>query len=123
MLQWPRIFYFFGENQPRGAIFSQLIAANNGTFNMSCGKQIRDYLHIDDVVLYLYKISTSKHDIGVINVCSGNAIMLKDTVKKWVESYKLNVEINLCFYDYPDFEPFAFWGGLSKLKRYCNEEK
>ena len=120
-VQWPRLFYFYGIGQPRNSIFSQLLAANqklNKEFNMSCGEQIRDYLHIDQVVEYICNISTFSEEIGLINVCSGNPVMLKDVVRGWVEEYRLDVRINLCYYDYPSYEPFSFWGSTNKLLKY-----
>jgi nucleoside-diphosphate-sugar epimerase len=117
-LQWPRLFYFYGLNQPRNAIFSQLMSSNHGTFNMSCGEQVRDYLPIDKLIAYLCKIATSEYEIGIINVCSGDSLSLKETVDRWVQTYNLSVDINLCFYDYSDYEPFSFWGSVSKLKQY-----
>jgi dTDP-6-deoxy-L-talose 4-dehydrogenase (NAD+) len=120
-VQWPRLFYFYGLDQPRNAIFSQLLASTqelNKEFNMSCGEQIRDYLHIDQVVKYICKISTYPEEIGLINICSGNSIMLKNTVREWIEEYSLDVKINLCYYDYPSYEPFSFWGSTNKLLKY-----
>lgn len=117
-LNWARIFYIYGEDQPSNTIFSQLLNSNNGTFNMSCGDRIRDYLHIEKVVLYLCRIATSKNEIGLINVCSGKSMMLKDTVSKWINLYNLNVKVNLCYYDYSQYEPLSFWGDDSKLKKY-----
>jgi nucleoside-diphosphate-sugar epimerase len=115
---WARIFYFYGLAQPRGAIYSQLMNSNNGIFNMSSGEQVRDYLYIDDVVIYLCKIATSKNEIGLINVCSGRPIKLKEIVKQWVLKYDLEVDINLGYYDYAKDEPFSFWGSVSKLKKF-----
>jgi nucleoside-diphosphate-sugar epimerase len=117
-INWARIFYFYGLSQPRSAIFSQLINANNSVFNMSYGEQIRDYLYIDEVIDYLCKIATSKHEIGLINVCSGIPLKLKSIVKNWVSMYELDVEINLGYYDYLNNEPFSFWGSVAKLKKF-----
>jgi len=117
-LNWARIFYVYGFGQPSYTIFSQLLNSNNGIFNMSCGNQVRDYLHIDKVVDYLCKIATSSDEIGLINVCSGKSIKLKDVVASWVAFYNLNVNINLCYYDYRNDEPFSSWGSVSKLKKY-----
>ena len=117
-LNWARLFYIYGEDQPSNTIFSQLLNSNNGEFNMSCGDRIRDYLHIEKVVLYLSRIAISQNEIGLINVCSGKSIELKDIVNDWIKSYNLNVKVNLCYYDYSDYEPFSFWGNNSKLIKY-----
>lgn len=122
-LNWARIFYIYGLDQPSSSIFSQLINTNNGIFNMSCGDRVRDYLHIETVVDYLCKIATSSVEIGLINVCSGKSIKLKDIVSSWVKLYNLNIKINLCFYDYSEYEPFSFWGSDAKLKKFNIKEQ
>lgn len=118
LVNWARIFYIYGFDQPGHTIFSQLLNANNGIFNMSCGDRIRDYLHIDTVVEYICKISTSSIEIGLINICSGKSLELKDIVYNWVQLYNLNVQVNLCYYDYSEYEPLSFWGSDSKLKKF-----
>lgn len=117
-LNWARIFYIYGFDQPSNTIFSQLLDAKNGTFNMSCGDRIRDYLHIDIVVEYICKISTSSIQIGLINICSGKSYELKDIVNNWIQRYNLNVKVNLCYYDYSEYEPLSFWGSDTKLKQF-----
>jgi len=116
-VQWLRLFYHYGPQQKESTIFSQLLFADkkNKIFNMSCGEQERDYLHIDQVIEYVVYISQKCKDVGVVNICSNNPIKIKDLVNIWIKELNLNVQVNLCQYPYSEYEPFKFWGCNKKL--------
>ena len=62
---------------------------------MSKGLQKRDYLSIDEVVKYIFILSTSNRDIGLININSGNAHYLKTFVKRWIRYLNSNIELQV----------------------------
>ena len=112
LLQWARLFYMYGNGQNPTSIIAQLDHAinNNETqFNMSGGEQLRDYLPIREVVEQLHKLFENSQ-AGTYNVCSGQPI----SIKRLVETRKLEkqseINLNIGYYSYPDYEPMAFWG-------------
>ena len=110
---WARLFYMFGQGQGAQSLYSQLEqAVNSGdkTFNMSGGEQLRDYLPIEEVASQIVKQALSKKDVGVINICSGTPISVKNLVETWIKENNWNIELNLGYYPYPDYEPMEFWG-------------
>ncbi len=112
-LVWIRLFYMFGSNYASNSLYSQLSAAvdnNEKIFNMSGGEQLRDYLHIDDVIQGIVNIVEIKQEVGIVNVCSGKPISIRSLVEQWIESNNWNISLNLGHYPYPDYEPLAFWG-------------
>jgi len=115
-LNWPRIFYLYGDHRDRG-IWSQFMKSKNdkSIFNMSQGNQQLDFLHIKTVIKYLISIILSDYDNGIINLCSGKPIKLIDLVKRWSKRY--NVKTNPGFYPYTNYESMAYWGSNKKLKR------
>lgn len=116
-LTWMRLFYMYGDDQPANTLYSQLRAAvNKGeqVFNMSGGEQLRDYLHIDDVVQGIMNVVDRKENIGIVNICSGKPISIRSLVEQWIESNNWIISLNFGYYSYPDYEPFAFWGDNSK---------
>jgi nucleoside-diphosphate-sugar epimerase len=116
-VQWLRLFYHYGPQQKESSIFSQLLLADkkNQIFNMSCGEQERDYLHIDQVIEYVSYISVNCQDVGIVNICSNKPVKIKILVNTWIKKYGLNVQVNLCHYPYSIYEPFKFWGSNKKL--------
>jgi dTDP-6-deoxy-L-talose 4-dehydrogenase (NAD+) len=117
---WIRLFYMYGINQPDNTLFSQLRKAalrGDVMFNMSGGEQLRDYLHIDEVSNKIVVLACMKKDIGVVNVCSGGPISVRRLVERWIKKNEWDIELNLGYYSYPDYEPFEFWGNSDK----CNQ--
>lgn len=118
-LTWARLFYMYGDGQSSTTLYSQLkqtVQQSERLFNMSAGAQLRDYLPIETVSRYLVKLALLKKDIGIVNVCSGRPQSVRSLVEGWVEKNNWNIELNLGYYPYPDYEPMAFWGDNSNLK-------
>jgi len=123
-LTWARLYYLYGEGQSMSSLYQQLKAAvENGqdSFNMSGGEQLRDYLPIETAADILAHLAMLYHDIGVINVCSGQPVSVRRLVEGWLKSNNWSIRLNLGHYPYPDYEPMAFWGNPDKLRLYFQE--
>lgn len=117
-LTWARLFYLYGDGQPRGALRAQLRAAvesGAATFNMSGGEQLRDFLSVEEVAKSLVALTISNRDHGIVNVCSGEPISVRRLVESWIRENGWSIALNLGHYPYPENEPLAFWGDRQKL--------
>lgn len=117
-LTWARLFYLFGKGQAEKTLYSQLLhAAERGDshFNMSGGKQLRDYLPVEDVANLLVRLGMKQQDLGVVNLCSGTPTSVLELVNGWREQYNLKIQLNPGHYPYPNYEPMEFWGDNKKL--------
>lgn len=124
-LKWVRLFYMYGKGQSSSSILSQLQKALDekaSAFNMSQGDQLRDYLPVEEVAKNIVTIALQSKVFGIINCCSGKPISVKKLVDEYLKKQNKIIKLNLGFYPYPTYEPFAFWGDNSKLKKiYLNE--
>lgn len=117
---WMRIFYVYGNDQNKNTIYTQLkknVEMKKIFFNMSKGNQIRDYLHISELVEQIKKLSLNNRNNGIVNLCSGVGISMKDLVNKWIKVNNWNIKVNLGYYEYNKDEPMSFWGNNSKYKK------
>ena len=117
---WARLFYMYGEGQSSSSIYSQLAtscANSEEFFNMSGGDQIRDYLPVQIVAEKIVRLALINKDIGVVNVCSGTPVALKETVEERVERNGWKIKLNLGYYPYLDYEPMSFWGSNIKFNK------
>ncbi|MHA1724317.1 MAG: NAD-dependent epimerase/dehydratase family protein [Promethearchaeota archaeon] len=124
--KWIRLFYLYGEGQNPKSLLSQLDKAlDNGedVFNMSGGEQLRDYLPVEKAAEYIVKISLQDEINGRINCCSGKPISIRHLVENHIKRRKKKINLNLGFYPYLDYEPFAFWGDNKKLDKILNDTK
>ena len=119
-LTWLRLFFIFGGDQPVNTIYGSImekISHGKTTFNMSSGRQVRDYLHIDTVCQMIQAVVNSNKDLGVINICSGQGFTLEKHVRRWLRDIKPEVNVKLNLGALPDRkdEPFLLWGSSRKF--------
>jgi dTDP-6-deoxy-L-talose 4-dehydrogenase (NAD+) len=123
--KWIRLFYIYGKGQNPNSLLSQLDTAlknNDQVFNMSGGKQTRDYLPVEKLAGYVVKIALQDKVTGIINCCSGKPVSVEQFVKNYLQKTNKSISLNLGYYSYPDYEPMHFWGDNSKLKTILNNE-
>jgi nucleoside-diphosphate-sugar epimerase len=122
-MTWARLFYVFGEGQPQTSLYSQLTAAvarGDKSFAMSGGEQLRDYLPITEVARLIVELGLRQANLGIVNICSGQPISVKQLVEGWVERHNWDIQLDLGRYPYPDYEPMAFWGDRRKLDEFLS---
>ena len=80
-----RVFSAYGNGQPRHMFLPQVIehALANRHFEMSHGKQLRDFVHVSDVAEAIIAALNTKEAVGkIINIGSGKGSALRDVAKK-----------------------------------------
>ncbi len=117
--KWIRLFYMYGIGQSPNSLFSQLGKAlenRDAVFNMSGGEQERDYLPVAQVAEDIVKIALQNKVTGIINCCSGIPVKVKEMVEVYLARKEMQIELNLGYYPYSDYEPMRFWGDNTKFK-------
>lgn len=117
-LTWARLFYMYGQGQSKASLFTKLkeaVVHGDKVFNMSGGEQLRDYLPVEEIARRIVRLAMLKLDIGVINICSGEPVSVRELVERWLDENNWKIELNLGHYPYPDYEPMSFWGDSSRI--------
>lgn len=112
-MTWLRLFYLYGDGQAPTSLYSQLraaIARGDERFPMSRGDQVRDFQPISQAAEQIVAAALQPSTGGVINICSGRPIAVVDLVQQWLRDWNAQIELDRGVYDYPDYEPRAFWG-------------
>jgi nucleoside-diphosphate-sugar epimerase len=118
-LNWVRLFYMYGDGQNPNSLLSQLeraIEAGEHKFRMSPGQQMRDYLPVGKVAEYLLKIA-KQQGVGIVNCCSGLPVTVESLVRSYIKQKGSQIELELGYYPYNDYEPMNFWGSTIKLNK------
>ena len=116
---WVRLFYMYGEGQNENSLIPQLkdaISSGDTIFNMSGGEQLRDYLNVETVAEFICRIAFQTEVNGILNCCSGKPISIRKLVETFVSEMNSDITLNTGYYPYPDYEPLAFWGDVSRLR-------
>lgn len=110
-LIWARLFYVYkddGEDDTVVSQFDRALRNGESVFNMSQGEQICDFLHIDIVCKKL--ISLIHDSDGVVNICSGIPVSLKDFLESRMKILNKQIKLNLGHYPYRRNEQMSIWG-------------
>lgn len=78
---WPRVFFLYGPNEHPDRLVSSVIRSvlQGQEARCSHGKQIRDYLHVQDVADALVSVLDSGIE-GAVNIGSGTAVTLREMI-------------------------------------------
>jgi dTDP-6-deoxy-L-talose 4-dehydrogenase (NAD+) len=60
-------------------------------------------------------LALNGRDNGVVNVCSGRPVSVRELVEEMVRKHRSSIQLNFGHFPYPEHEPMAFWGDRSKL--------
>jgi nucleoside-diphosphate-sugar epimerase len=121
---WARLFYMYGEGQHKRSLYEQIreaVLRGDKVFNMSGGKQLRDYLPVCEVARMIVMMAMRHCGVGVVNICAGKPISIRELVEQWVRENDWHIELNFGHYPYPDYEPMEFWGERRRLDSFIRE--
>lgn len=93
-LKWLRAFYVTGDDEHNKSIFAKILEMNKigqQTFPFTSGNNKYDFLNIDELAKQIVCASTQNNISGIINVCSGKSIALKDKVEEFIHNHNLNI--------------------------------
>jgi nucleoside-diphosphate-sugar epimerase len=119
-LTWARLFYTYGPGQNPRSLWTQFHDAyrkGHSSFDMSGGKQVRDFLAIEKLAQSIADLALGPGGHGVVNLCSGTPVTVLDLVQGWAAELAWDVRLNLGHYPYPDYEPMEFWGDDTLLRK------
>jgi dTDP-6-deoxy-L-talose 4-dehydrogenase (NAD+) len=71
----------------------------------------------EDAAAAIVAIALAAEAPRVLNICSGVPTTVRALVERWRAEMAAEIELNLGMYDYPSYEPFAFWGDNSRLSK------
>jgi len=119
---WLRLFSLYGPNDNHKWFVHYLIdeLTNNRDVDMTLGKQLWDYLYIEDAVCVLKKIVDTDIALGIVNYASGNSIQLKEFVLIAKELLNSKSQINFGAVEYREDQVMNMKPDISKLLNLLN---
>lgn len=115
---WARIFYPFGNGQNPNSLLPSLqraIDQGDAEFAMSSGRQIRDFVLVDQVAKFLLQLSTHPQAQGIYNCGSGHPVSLRELAEERITVSLSSTVLKLGVYPDRQDEPLAFWADTSKV--------
>lgn len=113
-----RLFNFIGKGMSKKFFLPQLIdkLERNEDIDMTKGEQLRDFLHIEDILQALVLATTEKAYNEIFNVCSGQGNSIKDLALKLKKLFKSTSIIKFGALPYRENEIWEMVGDNTKIK-------
>ena len=119
-LKWLRAFYITGDDEHNKSIFTRILMLSEEgkkTFPFTDGKCKYDFQDIEILADQIIKASIQTQINGIINVCSGKPIALKDKVEEFIKEHNLNIKLEYgAFPDRPYDSPCEY-GDPTKINQ------
>lgn len=120
-LSWLRIFFIYGLNKRRDTLTNLLIKSKKNKKKIYINNVIkRDYLSVEKVAKIIAKISLKNKNCGIVNICSGKSIDMKNFVSKVKNKYRINPNASFVANSQRKYEPENFYGCNKKLNKILN---
>ena len=113
----PRVFYAYGPYQDAGRLVPSIALSllRGERAALTPGKQIRDYLHVEDIASAIWAVTISGRT-GAVNIASGEPVTIADVAQRIGQLLGRPDLIQLGALEYPPNEPMRIVGDPSLLR-------
>ena len=119
-LHWLRAYYITGDDLRGSSIFGKIAAAaaeGKKEFPFTTGKNLYDFIDVDDLAQMIAKASLQDKVTGIINVCTGKPMSLAERVEKFIQEHGFDIKLKYgAFPDRPYDSP-GVWGDTQKIRQ------
>ena len=117
-IKWLRAYYILGDNARNKSIFSRILewaAEGKKTFPFTMGTNKYDFIPIEKLAEQISEASIQNTVEGVINVCSGRPVALKDMVENFIAENGLDIRPEYGVFPDRKYDSPAIWGDSCKI--------
>ncbi len=125
-LNWLRGYYIESTDTRSNSIFSKIVQAEEAgkkTFPFNSGKNLYDFLKIEEFTDYLCMASTQSKVSGIIEVCSGKPQSLSDRIEQFISDNNLDIKLNYGTFPDRPYDSPGIWGDTEKLNQIMRNKR
>lgn len=119
-LQWLRAYYILGDDLRSHSIFTKICqaeAAGQETFPFTSGRNLYDFITVDELARQIAACVTQTEAAGVINCCTGHPVSLAEKVEGFIKERGYSIRLDYgAFPDRPYDSP-GVWGNAEKIRK------
>ena len=120
---WARIFYMYGDGQRDNSLYQSLLHAIESGFEefpMGSGRQLRDFINVNEAASQLLRIASHRYSHGIYNIGSGKPQSVLELAENTIASFCANIKLKPGAFPDRHDEPLAFWADTTKLHSLTN---
>lgn len=121
---WLRAFYILGDDTKNNSIFTKLLKAveeGKQEFPFTTGLNQYDFISIQELANQIVSAVTQDEITGIINVCSGKPVMLKDQVNTFIKEHNLNITLKYGVFPERPYDSKIIYGDSTKITHIMNQ--
>lgn len=123
-LKWLRAYYILGDDKNNHSVFTKMLeAAEKGQteFPFTKGTNQFDFIDINELAKQISVASTQNKIEGIINVCSGKPVSLKDKAEEFIRDNNMNIKLKLGVFPQRKYDSPVVYGDNTKITQIMEE--
>ena len=123
---WLRAFYIMGDDTRNSSIFTKLLEAQEigkKEFPFTTGENQYDFITIKELARQIVAASTQSKYTGIINVCSGKPVSLKDKVNAFIEEKGLDIRLQYGAFPERPYDSKIIYGDKTIIQKILEAEE
>ena len=119
-LKWLRAYYITGDDINNHSVFTKILEASNegkAEFPFVKGTNQFDFIDINDLSKQIALASIQQEINGIINVCSGEPVSLKDKAEDFIKEKNLNIKLIYGVFPQRKYDSPVIYGDNSKIQK------
>ena len=124
-VKWLRAFYITGDDRLNHSVFTKILdAAENGQkeFPFTKGTNQFDFIDIHDLARQIAAASVQNDVDGIINVCSGEPVALKDKAEEFIKQHHLDIQLKFGVFPQRLYDSPVVYGDNAKILKILEKE-
>lgn len=117
---WLRAFYILGDDLRNHSLFSKIIKMEDEgkkTFPFTSGKNLYDFISVDELAKQIAMSITQKEITGIINVCTGKPVSLSEKVNEFISQNNLKIRPQYGAFPDREYDSPGIWGDATKINK------
>ena len=117
-LYWLRAYYILGDDSRNSSIFTKLLEAEEDgkkEFPFTTGENKYDFIDIKELAHQIVAASTQETITGIINVCTGRPVALKEKVEEFIKENNLHIKLKYGAYPDRPYDSKIIYGDNTKI--------
>ena len=123
---WLRAFYILGDDSRNSSIFTKLLEAEEigkKEFPFTTGENQYDFISIKELARQIVAASTQTEYTGIINVCSGKPVSLKDKVNEFIAEKGLHITLKYGAFPERPYDSKIIYGDNTIIQKILEAEE
>lgn len=119
-LCWLRAFYILGNDARNHSVFSKILQMEKEGkefFPFTSGKNLYDFIHVDELAKMIVRASLQTEETGIINVCTGKPISLAQQVTEFIAAHDLKIRPQYGAFPDREYDSPGIWGNPDRIRK------